>query len=135
MDVPGPEKYKGVTVESEPETKALVLLTKQVMPVVAISYHATGSIIYWDYGQIGNMRNQCHSLVHTISKVTGYEISYADTDKQDAAGYGDWAVMVEKVPSATIEIGIGETPLSGVEYPRIWKENRQMWEALAYHFQ
>lgn len=135
MDVPGPEKYKGVTVESEPETKALVLLTKQIMPVVAISYHATGSIIYWDYGQIGNMRNQCHSLVHTISKVTGYEISYADTDKQDAAGYGDWAVMVEKVPSATIEIGIGETPLSGVEYPRIWKENRQMWAALAYHFQ
>lgn len=135
IDVPGPEKYKGKVVESEPETKALVLLTKQIKPAVAISYHATGSVIYWDYGQTGDMRNRCRAVVNTISKVTGYDISYADTDKQDAAGYGDWAVMVEGIPSATIEIGIGETPLSNVEFPRIWKENWRMWAALADHFQ
>lgn len=135
IDVPGPEKYKGVTVESEPETKALVLLTKEIKPVVAISYHATGSVIYWDYGQIGDMRNQCQAVVNTISKVTGYEVSYADTDKQDAAGYGDWAVMVKEVPSATIEIGIGEAPLSIDEFPRIWKENRWIMEELAYQIQ
>lgn len=135
LSSPGAEKYKGKTVESEPETKALVELTKRIRPIVAISYHATGSIIYWDYGQEGEIRKTCKALVESISKTTGYEIKYAATDKQDAAGYGDWAVMVEQIPSATIEIGIWQAPLSIREFSRIWNENRQIWASLADHYQ
>lgn len=127
---PGAEKYKGTTVESEPETKALVELTRKLEPVAAISYHATGSVIYWDYGQTGSLRESCEALVDRIHEVTGYEIKYAATDKQDAAGYGDWAVMVEQIPSATVEIGTGTAPLAIDEFTYIWDRNREMWAAL-----
>lgn len=135
ISYPSAEKYKGKTAESEPESNALVRLIKILKPVVAISYHATGSVIYWDYGQAGNLHKRCKDLVHTLSKITGYEIKYAATDKQDAAGYGDWAVMVENIPSATIEIGTEQAPLSICEFPKIWKENKDIWAALAYHYQ
>lgn len=135
VSYPSAEKYKGKMAESEPESNALVRLTKALKPVVAISYHATGSVIYWDYGQEGNLRRRCKDLVDTLSKITGYEIKYAATDKQDAAGYGDWAVMVEKIPSATIEIGTEQAPLSICEFPKIWNENKDIWAALAYHYQ
>ncbi|MBE5960723.1 MAG: peptidase M14 [Lachnospiraceae bacterium] len=126
----GAEKYKGIYAASEPEAKALVDLTNRVKPVAAISYHATGSVIYWDYGQTGALRDDCLSLVKMINKVTGYEIKYAASDKQDAAGYGDWAVMVKEIPSATVEIGTGACPLEISEFPSIWERNKELWAAL-----
>lgn len=127
---PGAEKYKGTYAACEPEAKALVDLTNRVSPVAAISYHATGSVIYWDYGQTGTLREDCLSLVEMIHQVTGYEIKYAASDKQDAAGYGDWAVMQKQIPSATVEIGTGACPLEISEFPSIWERNKQMWAAL-----
>lgn len=126
----GAEKYKGEVVNSEPEAQALVALTKKYNPVAAISYHATGSVIYWDYGQTDELRDECETLAETIHKVTGYEIKYAATDKQDAAGYGDWIVMKEHIPSATIEIGTGTAPLGIDEFSNIWEENKELWAAL-----
>ena len=108
---------------SEAETAALVRLTEEVKPVLTISYHATGSVIYWDYGQTGELRERCESMVKKISQVNGNEIRYAASDKQDAAGYGDWCVMSKGIPSATIEIGVGTAPLGISEYSDIWKRN------------
>ncbi len=127
---PGAQKYKGSAAGSEAETAALVRLTEEVKPVLTISYHATGSVIYWDYGQTGELRERCESMVKKISQVNGNEIRYASSDKQDAAGYGDWCVMSKGIPSATIEIGVGTAPLGISEYSDIWKRNALMWAAL-----
>lgn len=127
---PGAQKYKGTAAASEAESAALVKLTEEVNPVLAISYHATGSVIYWDYGQSGALREACSRLVDLIHSVNGNEIRYSATDKQDAAGYGDWAVMKKGIPSATIEIGVGAAPLAISEYSDIWKRNALMWAAL-----
>lgn len=128
---PGAMKYKGTSPGSEPESAALIRRTEELNPVLAVSYHASGSVIYWDYGQTGALRDTCRALVETISAVNKNEIRYAATDKQDAAGYGDWLVMTKQIPSATIEIGVGTAPLSINEFDNIWDRNVLMWAALA----
>jgi len=128
---PGAMKYKGSAPGSEPETAALIRRTRKLSPALAVSYHASGSVIYWDYGQTGEFRSICNDLAETIRAVNRNEIRYAATDKQDAAGYGDWLVMAEGIPSATIEIGVGTAPLSADEFSNIWERNAAMWAALA----
>lgn len=128
---PGAMKYKGTAPGSEAESAALIARTKALMPVLAVSYHASGSVIYWDYGQTGKLREVCSGLVDVIHAVNHNEVRYAATDKQDAAGYGDWLVMSEGIPSATIEIGVGTAPLKAGEFADIWDRNVMMWLALA----
>lgn len=128
---PGAMKYKGTAPGSEPEAAALIRRTEELNPVLAVSYHASGSVIYWDYGQTGALRDTCQAMVQAIHAVNKNEIRYAATDKQDAAGYGDWLVMVKGIPSATIEIGVGTAPLSITEFENIWDRNVTMWAALA----
>lgn len=132
---PGALKYKGTAALCERESAALVRRTEEISPVLAVSYHASGSVIYWDYGQTGQLRSECSTMVDVIHAVNGNEIKYAASDKQDAAGYGDWLVMVKGIPSATIEIGVGAAPLSISEYSRIWERNAMMWAALAIYAQ
>lgn len=127
---PGAQRYKGLAAASEAESAALARITKEIVPVLAISYHATGSVIYWDYGQTGALRTECKALVDVIHSVNKNEIKYAASDKQDAAGYGDWAVMEMGIPSATIEIGVGAAPLAADEFKSIWERNALMWAAL-----
>lgn len=128
---PGAMKYKGSAPGSEAESAVLIRRTKELAPALAVSYHASGSVIYWDYGQTGTLRAVCSAMVDVIHGVNGNEIRYAATDKQDAAGYGDWLVMSEGIPSATIEIGIGTAPLAAGEFSDIWDRNEMMWAALA----
>lgn len=128
---PGAQKYKGTEAGSEAETQALLRLTKEVGPVVTISYHATGSVLYWDYGQTGALKSFCEELVELIHSVNRNEIRYASNDKQDAAGYGDWCVMELGIPSVTIEIGVGAAPLAANEFDKIWERNALLWAALA----
>ena len=128
---PGAMKYKGTAPASEAETAALIRRTEELSPVLAISYHASGSVIYWDYGQTGELRTKCKALVDIIHGVNQNEIRYAATDKQDAAGYGDWLVMEKGIPSATVEIGVGAAPLAAEEFAQIWERNAPMWAALA----
>lgn len=132
--VPGAEKYKGISPGSEPETAALISLTEQLKPVAAISYHASGSVLYWDYGQTGALRDTCLKLADLLHSVTGYERKDAATDPQDAAGYGDWAVMVKQIPSVTIEIGTGTAPLASSEFEAIFQKNTQVLAALAKNY-
>ncbi|MBQ9119367.1 MAG: peptidase M14 [Lachnospiraceae bacterium] len=128
---PGAQKYKGTAAASEAEATALVRLTEKIQPALTISYHATGSVIYWDYGQTGELRTACKQMVDVIHSINDNEIKYAATDQQDAAGYGDWCVMVKQIPSATIEIGVGAAPMAISEYEAIWKRNAMIWAALA----
>ncbi len=128
---PGAQKYKGTAAASEEESEALAELTEKVQPVFTISYHATGSVIYWDYGQTGALRDVCKRLVDVIHDTNGNEIRYAASDKQDAAGYGDWCVMSQGIPSATVEIGVGTAPMGIEEFVNVWERNAMMWASLA----
>lgn len=126
------EGYRGREAESESETRALCDLTRSLSnPVSAVSYHATGSVIWWDYGQTGDFRERCARQAAAVHSVTGY--SYNPADPESAGGYCDW--LIEKGGEATvptlIEIGSSRCPLPLSEYPVIWRENRNVLFAVA----
>ena len=129
---PAADKYKGEMPGSEPETQLLMELTKSRNTAVAFSYHATGSVLYWDFGQTGELREQCLSFVETVHDLTGYRIVYASSDKQDEAGYCEWAVGIEGIPEVTIEIGTVAAPLPISEFAGIWERNKEVPVAVAY---
>ena len=130
--VPAADRYKGTAPGSEPETKLLMELTKRRNTAVALSYHATGSVLYWDFGQAGELRDLCLSFVETVHDLTGYRIVYASSDKQDEAGYCEWAVGIEGIPEVTIEIGTVAAPLPISEFSGVWKRNKEVPVAVAY---
>jgi len=130
--VPAADRYKGTAPGSESETKLLMELTKRRNTAVALSYHAMGSVLYWDFGQKGELREQCLSFVDTVHDLTGYQIVYASTDKQDEAGYCEWAVGIEGIPEVTIEIGTVAAPLPISEFADVWERNKEVPVAVAY---
>lgn len=129
---PSADHYKGTEPFSEPETQVLRKLTEENKVVSAISYHATGSILYWDFGQEGELRQKCRTLTETVKSLTGYTISYAATDKQDEAGYCEWAVGIKGIPEVTIEIGTVAAPLPASEFAGIWRRNSLVPVAVAH---
>ncbi|MGN1085360.1 MAG: M14 family zinc carboxypeptidase, partial [Lachnospiraceae bacterium] len=128
---PAADRYKGTAPASEPETQLLIALTEREPVAAAISYHATGSVLYWDFGQAGELRERCFSLVETVHELTGYRIVYAETDKQDEAGYCEWAVGIKGIPEVTVEIGTVAAPLPISEFEDVWKRNREVPVAVA----
>lgn len=124
---PSSEKYKGAYPESEVETKALTRLTRKEKFQVTVSYHSSGEVIYWDFGQQGKLREDTKKLAKVIGDTTGYEV-IDGWDKTDPAGYKDWALLKMKIPSVTIEIGKGESPLLENEFPEIWEKNKNVWK-------
>jgi len=130
--IPAADRYKGEAPGSEPETMLLMELTKSRNTVVALSYHATGSLLYWDFGQSGEIRERCFSFVETVHDLTGYRIVYASSDKQDEAGYCEWAVGIEEIPEVTVEIGTVAAPLPISEFAGVWERNKEVPVAVAY---
>lgn len=129
---PAADRYKGTAPGSEPETQILMELTQSRDTAVALSYHATGSVLYWDFGQTGSFREKCLSFVKTVNGLTGYRIVYAASEKQDEAGYCEWAAGICGIPEVTIEIGTVAAPLPITEFAGIWKRNKEVPVAVAY---
>lgn len=124
---PSSEQYKGECPESEVETKFLTKLTRKEKFQATISYHSSGEVIYWDFGQQGKLREDTKKLAKIIGDTTGYEL-IEGWDATAPAGYKDWALLEMKIPSVTIEIGKGDSPLLEGEFPEIWEKNKNVWK-------
>ncbi|MGN1417189.1 MAG: M14 family zinc carboxypeptidase, partial [Oscillospiraceae bacterium] len=128
--------YKGEAPESEAESACITELIRGLSdPVTVVSYHATGSVMWWDYGQTGEFMDRCTRQAELISSLTGYPLNpYTESS---AGGLSDWIIAEyygEIVPE-TIEIGKGEAPMKMSEYPDIWKRNKDVIPALAYLYE
>lgn len=122
VDHPSNMFYKGTGPESEVETKALANLCRRLMPDYTISYHTQGRVIYWYFGETGNYKAKGQYLANVVHQNTGYTIS--DTWSQtDAAGFKDWAVQKLDIPSVTIELGRGTSPVDESQITQMWTEN------------
>lgn len=124
---PSSDHYKGKFPGSEAESEALIELTKREGFARTISYHTQGSVIYWYFGQEGNLYQETLEFGERISKITGYPLD-ADYQALDPAGYKDWAIASEEIPSLTIEIGRETSPVPREQFEKIWEENRYVWE-------
>mgnify|MGYP005851757429 CR=1 FL=1 len=120
---PGPTRYGGPALLSEPETSAMVNFTLQRNFKLVIAYHTQGRVIYWLYK--GIVPPRAPEIVQIFSRATGYEVS--DVPYEAAyAGYKDWFVEVFRRPGYTFEVGLGRNPLPIAQFTTIYEENEEV---------
>ena len=130
INLPSAQKYKGSSENSEPETMAMVELTKQMKNLVcSVSVHSQGELIYWDCGQTGEVRASTGKLAELAQSLNGYRL-YDDFTAPDAT-YNDWCVLQLGVPSVNIETGTGKCPLPISQLDSIWNKNFLLWFEIA----
>lgn len=119
------DHYKGTAPECEIESKALADLTRQFQFDATLSYHTQGEVIYWNFGQEGELKNMSLLLTNRVSELTGYRLD-GNFQALDTAGYKDWAISKLGIPSLTIEAGHGGNPVDPAQMDAIWRENRDV---------
>ncbi|MEH7073405.1 M14 family zinc carboxypeptidase [Neobacillus drentensis] len=126
----GPEKpsyknYKGKAPATAAEVKAILNFVKGIDPEVAVSYHSTGKILYWNYKQDSTRYKRDLAYAKKVRKMTGYSLIY-NKKATGGGGFTDWFISVKKRPAFTPEISKSvyenSPPLS--EFPKAWKENQ-----------
>lgn len=113
---PSPRRYGGFMPESEPETIALVNLTKARRPRTAIALHSQGKEIYWEYGNKNPPESK--RLAQILSAASGYTL-VENSGLASHGGYKDWFIEYFGKPGFTIEIGKGENPLPLSDFDEI----------------
>lgn len=126
---PSSERYKGEAPNSAAETAALANYTLALMPDATISYHSTGSIIYYEYGNKKGVNAASKSLGQSVLAVTGYPL--IGQGGLDAGGYKDWCMDVLEIPSLTLEIGVNGAPVPEREIHSVFVRNLRVLPAIA----
>ncbi|ADZ83790.1 M14 family metallopeptidase [Cellulosilyticum lentocellum] len=101
--------YAGMTPESEPESKALAMLTRKRLYDMVLAYHTQGEVIYWNYGNVEVPTAKEYAIM--FSEASGYLLDEPE-EAASSGGYKDWFIATYKKPGFTIECGIGENPIS-----------------------
>lgn len=118
---PSSQQYRGEKPYSAIEAAALRDYTLQFAFDATISYHSSGSLIYYAYGNKKEVNERTRSFATSIKEISGYPL--AGSSGVVGAGYKDWAIDALEIPSLTIEIGCGESPLSQQEIYSIFVRN------------
>ena len=64
-----------------------------------------------------------------MGDLTGYPLD-DNYEALDPAGYKDWAISKMNIPSLTIEIGSGTSPVPADQLDILYKQNADVWYAL-----
>lgn len=123
------EKYRGTNPFSAVETQYLRDYTLKYAFDATISYHTSGSLIYYEYGSNESAIAASKSLAEAVKMITGYPLERSGS--VDGAGYKDWAIDALEIPSLTIEIGCEGTPLAQRELYSIFVRNRSVLPEVA----
>lgn len=123
MLYPGDEAFSAV------EARILRDYTLRYPFDATISYHAMGSIIYYDYGKNEPVNSQSKSLAKAVKTVTGYPLLIEEGG--GGGGYKDWVIESLDIPSLTIEIGSQQSPLKEREVYSLFVRNCNVLPAIA----
>jgi len=127
---PGPYDYKGTAPECAAESKALADYVRANDFDLTLSYHTTGSIIYYNYGDRDEVNEKNLELANMIYEISGYTPLYQPSES--SAGLKDWAIDKLGIPSLTIEFGSFNNPLMEREFSNIWARGRDSLIISAY---
>ena len=117
---PGPRDYVGPAPLVAPESLAMYGFTRALDPLLTLSYHTQGRVIYWQYD--GYDVPGSEAIARQFAAVSGYDV--AETPYASGhAGYKDWFIQDYRRPGFTIEAGSGENPLPLSQFPDIWSDN------------
>ena len=117
---PGPRDYVGPAPLVAPESLAMYGFTRALDPLLTLSYHTQGRVIYWQYD--GYDVPGSEAIARQFAAVSGYDVA-ATPYAAGHAGYKDWFIQDYRRPGFTIEAGSGENPLPLSQFPDIWSDN------------
>ncbi len=120
---PGPRQYPGDSPESEPETRAITDLCRQVAFRHVMALHSQGEEIYWRYGE--DTPAQSLLMARVMAAASGYTVA-DPTGFALHGGFKDWFIRYFHRPGFTIELGKGENPLPITDFPAIYEKAAEM---------
>lgn len=124
---PSSDFYKGSAPGDQLEAYAMMSVINSLSdPILALSYHSYGALVYWQYGQPEPLWSVNEQLAAKISALTGYYLAGYSNE----AGFSNWCVREKGIPSVTVETGTVPTPLPIDQFASLWAQNQDMWVML-----
>ena len=119
--------YKGTAPVTASETKAIVNFTNEIDPQIAVAYHSTGHILYWNFHQTQELYDRDHVLAKQIGNITGYRLVYPGPNPS-GGGFTDWFISQFKRPGFTIEVSpyLYETSVPISYFDDEWSRNKSI---------
>ncbi|MDR0884011.1 MAG: M14 family metallocarboxypeptidase [Oscillospiraceae bacterium] len=123
ITAPAPRRYGGTAPASEPETQALIRLTRRLDPVRVVALHSQGEEIYWQYGGVDV--SGAENLARAFAQASGYKLVEND-GLASHGGYKDWFIQEYTRPGFTLELGKGQNPLPLADFAQVYERAREM---------
>ena len=123
---PAPENFVGFYPNSEREVQNLINLTLKNKPLLTISYHSKGNVIYYGFDNESEQNiNRDRQIGETLSELTGYPLIFTENS---TGGYKDWSIDKLTIPAYTIEVGDDSLshPLDIETLPEIYMRNKDV---------
>lgn len=133
----GASGFTGYKAASEPETKAIIKLTKSLKSnyglCAVINYHAMGQIIFGGYGDSkAAVGKQINDIYMIAKRLTGY--SSAGGYPTSSGNYREYVMYILNIPSITLEVGKTSCPVAYSEYNSIFNKNKLVPLFIASYF-
>lgn len=120
---PAPTQYGGAFPNSEPESSALVKLTKKFDVQKVFAFHSQGEEIYYSYGE--NTPPSSERMAQALGASSGYTV-LSPSGLASHGGFKDWFIDKMHRPGFTIEIGKGKNPLPISDFESVYKKINEM---------
>ena len=123
---PNTQNFVGFYPESEREVINLINFTLKNRPLLTISYHTKGNVIYYGFeGQSQQDINRDKAIGESLSQLTGYPLIFTENS---SGGYKDWCINSLKIPAYTIEVGDESLshPVDESALPEIFERNKDV---------
>ncbi len=123
---PATEDFVGFYPESEREVRDLIAFTLKNKPLLTISYHTKGNIIYWGFDGMSEQNQQRDQAIgEQFSAITGYPLVFTENS---SGGYKDWCINSLTIPAYTFEVGDENLPhpLDEDSLPEIYERNKDI---------
>jgi hypothetical protein len=121
--------YSGKSVNSEPETKALVSLKKKLKNngtlKATISYHTMGNIVFGKCTK-KSIKSTTTKMYKLAKSITGYQCGDTTYGGSGIGNSREWDMYKLGVPSITLEVGSKAAPGPISQFKGIWSKNKNV---------
>lgn len=116
--------YKGTSPECAAESKALADYLRSMKFDLTLSYHTSGSVIYWsyDYSNHVPVNQKSKEIAELIAEYNGFALGRQASSS--TAGFKDYAMQAYDIPSLTIEFSQVDSPAPFSEFELTWARGK-----------
>ena len=131
---PSYEFYGGVTIYSEPETRAVRRAINSCSDIQAfINFHSMGRIIYWGHYD-EEFKEKCKDLAIAVQDLNGYALQDESDTRYDHGDFEHYIIKRYRIPYVCIETGLS-IPVPASDFEPIYKAHRDLFAKLALKYQ